>query len=246
MNIIDSFHIHLNSDDAIKYYAGNSFCEFNIRNFEISSQCTIYLSVNHAVIPYSFYNVNSSNNTLNYILNDGATQTVTLSPGNYGIIALLNHLRTLLAADFTITYSTTTNKLTFSSLSSYFRFLSNSTCFGLIGFTDGNKISTLSTLTSDSMVNLSPVRCICIYSSFQTGNITTIAPFNHSILCSIPISVSPFNMIVYHNSSNSKTNIDTNIFNSVLIKIADQNGKVIDLNNIPWSITLQLDIVDFT
>jgi hypothetical protein len=179
-------------------------------------------------------------------LNDGTTQTATLSPGNYGIMSLLNHLNNILGANFTITYSTTTNKLTFTSLSSYFRFLSSSTCLGVIGFTDGEKISTASSLTSDSMVNLSPVRCICIYSSFQTGNITTIAPFNHSILCSIPINVSPFNMIVYHNSSNNKTNIDTNIFNSVIIKIADQNGNIIDLNNIPWSITLQLDIVDFT
>jgi len=246
-NIIDTFQIHLNSTDAIKYYSSNnSYCEFNIRQFEISSQCTIFLSVNHAIIPYSFYQINETNNKLVYNINGSFYTTIYITPGNYNINQLKQFLYSEMGGIFAITHNTITNKLIFTHPTNNFQFSLASTCFELLGFESGiDYSSTNFVLSSSDMVNLSPVRCVCIYSSFQSKNITSIRPFNHSILCSIPVSVGPYNNIIYHNLSGSKVNIDTNTFSSIIIKIADQESNTIDLNNIGWSMTLQIDVVDY-
>jgi hypothetical protein len=131
---LETFQIHLNSEDAIKSYSlGNNYLEFSLRYFEIPSDNTIYLSVHHAVIPYSFYNVNQNNNTLSYVFG-GSIITGTIPIGNYTANTLLTALKTLLP--LTVTYSSITNKFTFTHATLNFSFLkANSTCLGLMGFT---------------------------------------------------------------------------------------------------------------
>jgi hypothetical protein len=51
-------------------------------------------------------------------------------------------------------------------------------------------------------------------------------------------------MITYENQQ-YKTNLNSNIFNSVIINIMDQDGNYINFNGIHWSITLQLEIVNY-
>jgi hypothetical protein len=65
-------------------------------------------------------------------------------------------------------------------------------------------------------------------------------------LCSIPITTAPNSMISYINPSNYKINIFSSMFSSINIKILDQNGEPIDLNGCHWSMTLQLDVLQFT
>ncbi len=64
----DTLTIHLNSSNATKYYNGsyNSQVEFTLPVINIPSDYTIYLNVAHVAIPYSFYNINTSNNILKY------------------------------------------------------------------------------------------------------------------------------------------------------------------------------------
>jgi autonomous glycyl radical cofactor GrcA len=242
---IETLQIHLNSEDAIKSYSsGNNYLEFNLKYFEIPSDHTIYLSVDHAVLPYSFYNVNSTNNTLCYVLN-GSVVNVTFPIGNYTTTTLLNMLKSLITT-LIISYSATTNKFTFSHSTLNFSFLNTfSTCFKLLGFSLNDQISSSNILISNGIVNLCSTRCICVHSTFRTDNISTSSALNSSIICSIPINVSPYSLITYSNHSNFKINLHTNIFNSVVIKLMDQNGQAIDFNNSPWSKVLQLDIVDF-
>jgi hypothetical protein len=67
---------------------------------------------------------------------------------------------------------------------------------------------------------------------------------SNNILCSIPISVNPFSMITYQNNG-YKTNLNSNLFNSVIINITDQDGNFLNFNSIHWSITLQLELVNY-
>ena len=63
----DSLQIHLNSQYASKYNNTNySDCEFALPVIECQEGYSLYLSVLHAVIPYSFYSINSTNNVLFY------------------------------------------------------------------------------------------------------------------------------------------------------------------------------------
>ena len=59
----ESIQIHLNSKYATSYNDGNlNDCNFFLPIIEAPSQHTILLSVQNAIIPYSFYNINSNNN----------------------------------------------------------------------------------------------------------------------------------------------------------------------------------------
>ena len=60
--------IHLSSKDAYKNYNNISYSEFFLGNLEYDSEYEIFLSVQHAVIPYTFLNVNQTNNNLSYTL----------------------------------------------------------------------------------------------------------------------------------------------------------------------------------
>ena len=73
----------------------------------------VYASVQNAIIPYSFYNVNSNNNTLMYTVNGGSVQTLNITEGNYNVNTLITAITSAIPA-FTITYSNSTNFLTFT------------------------------------------------------------------------------------------------------------------------------------
>ena len=213
----DTIQIHLNSEQAIKYYTGTSYCEFALPFFTVPSTCNLYVSVVHASIPYSFYNINNLNNCLCYTLSNNTIIRVYIPLGNYTSATLLAALISILPNTFTITYSPIQNIFTFTNANSfsltYDSVISFSTCFGVLGMTNiqhtATSNGTIYTLSSDTLVNLAPVRCICIYTTLHTGSITSLAPLNQNILCSIPISTAPFTMITYHNDGKYKINLNT-------------------------------------
>ena len=247
----ETIGIHLNSSNATKYYNGtaNSQVEFSLPRIDIPSDYTIYLSIAHVAIPYSFYNVNSYNNILRYTILS-VLYTITIPVGNYTVNNLLIQLKALFPSDFTVSYNGINNKFTFTHATQNFTFIYqdnilSSTCLGLLGFSKLYHDSSNRSLTSDTMANLCPTRCLCISSTFLTQNISTITPNNSNILCSIPITVNPYTIISYQNNSTFKVNLNTNVLNAVQIKLADQDGNLLDFNSIHWSITLTLELVNY-
>ena len=102
---MESIQIYLNSQMADKYLNGASDCEYNLPLIEIPDGFHIYLSVVSCLIPYSFYNINSSNNTLFYSVGGGDSNRLTIPIGNYNVNSLLSVLKTNISSAFTITYS---------------------------------------------------------------------------------------------------------------------------------------------
>jgi hypothetical protein len=90
-------------------------------------------------------------------------------------------------------------------------------------------------------------QCLCIGSNLQTGNInlSSVQQNYRSIICSIPLDGQPFSLIAYKNPNNYKVNLYSNNLSVVNIKLLDQNGNLIDLNGKYFSLTLQLDIINF-
>ena len=173
MSNIDSFQIHLTSQTADKIYSNNNCdAEFYLPVIEIPSQYHIYVSVQHAVIPFTFYNINSSNNTLNYNINDNIF-TVIIPEGNYNINNLKTYLSTAMGG-FTIVYNSINNRFTFTHSTNNFIILSSSTCLSLIGLLAQDNYSTGLRLTSNRAVNLAPIRCICVSTNLKTFNIENI------------------------------------------------------------------------
>ena len=173
-------------------------------------------------------------------------QSINISYGNHNINTLLSELKSQLSPSFTITFNSITNKITITNSTYDFVILLNSSCLDLIGFSSLSDIySSNKTLTSNTNVNLQSVQCICIRSNMQTNSITSGNQNNVSTLASIPISNQPFTTIAFINQSNHKINLYNNNLNTISIKLLDQNGNIVDLNGLHWSMTLQLDILKF-
>jgi hypothetical protein len=247
----DTFQIFLNSRDATTFNNGSSDCDFYFKNIECLSQFHIHLSVKHAVIPYSFFNINTNNNQLFIRLynTQGFTQNLSfsLSLGNHTIASILTELKLLLGTSFTITYNSITNKLSFTHSTYEFVLLSSSSCLEIIGFAIGKDITTINkSVESNTSVNLQSVQCICINTNIHTNSINTGNLNNAHSLASIPLNQTPFSMITYVNNSNFRVNTYSNNLNQITIKLLDQSSNVINLNGLHWTMTLQVDILKYT
>jgi len=253
----ETIQIHLNSRYATSYNNNNtSDCNFTLPNIEVADGYYIHLSVLTCVIPYSFYNIDSTNNSLFYQeiiaeLNGVNIQvnntTLYIQSGNYNAIQLASYLTSNLPRT-TVTYSTITGKYTF--INSTYNFIINSqysSCLSILGCSTNDLYNTsaLKMLVSNTPANLSPRQCICINTNLPTGNINNQLGSNRSIICSIPVISQPFSLITYNNFNGAKFNLYSNFINNISLRLTDQTGTTLNLNNQYFSITLQLDIIKF-
>ena len=249
MSSIDSLQIHLNSRYATNYNS-LSDCYFITQNIEVPTDYQINISVKNAAIPYSFYSVDETNNFLNYRVNVNQYYEVYFEVGNYSIYQWLAHLQNKLP-NLVVTYDKIKNKFTFTNSTFSITILQSSTCYEILGFTLGSEyesslINNVNVLVSNACINLSTHQCVCIASNFISNSINLVNQNKSTILCSIPISVSPNSMITYSAGVNDyKVNIFQNIFSVINIKLLDQNAKLLNLNGCHWSLTLQLDVEKF-
>jgi len=257
---IESIQIHLNSKYADSYNNNNNLsdCIFQLPVIEIPLQHSIKLSLQHAVIPFSFYNINANNNQIQFqeIIVDGngnqtgtINNTLYISYGNYNALQLAIYLGTLFPNNrMTVTYDNIRNKFNFTNSTYDFKFISSlCTCQELLGLSTNDlyNSSIFKTYTSNRLINLATVKCICVATNLQTGCITNIAKNETSILCSIPVISNPFSLIDYANTSQFKVDLHSNVINTVRIKLIDQDGNSINLNGMYFTLTLQLDIYNF-
>jgi hypothetical protein len=223
---------------------------FHLPHIHVRKTKKVSISVLHAQIPGSYYNINNSNNILVYSIDDGSLpgepvkKTVQMQPSNYNINTLITHIESLLEVEFDITYSASSNKLTITHSTFDFELDDSSTCFELLGFSSVDHESTSQTLTSDNVVNLFNIRTLHICSdNFILNNIDSFNPNNSNILASIPITSSFNSIISYSNPHDVHSEINnTRNLTNLHIKITDQDSNVIELNNAHWSITLLLSI----
>ena len=243
---MESIQIYLNSQSADKSFNGAADCEYNLPLIEIPDGFHIYLSVVSCLIPYSFYNINNRNNVLQYSFDGITINTLSIPIGNYNVNSLLSVLKSNLVA-FTITYDNIKNKFTFTHPTNNFMFMSSSTCLQILGFNNNETISSfIFSLTSVNCVNVYTIRTVQVNSNLITYNINKVQKNNFCILCSVPITCTPFSLIEYINRTNFKTNLFLNRISNIKIKLTDDNGNLIDLNGCHYSLTLQLDVISFT
>ncbi len=241
----EKIQIMLNSKTANQYLNDNTTdCLFQIPIIDIKRKHKAHIAVIDAVIPYSFYNVNSTNSTLNYTLNS-VSYTLSIAHANYNVNTLKSYLTLNLQPGFSIEYVNATNKLIFTHSSFDFTFLNTSNCFELLGFVEGEAYNSSSYILSSAIsINFFTIRNIQIASTnFILNNINTATPNKASIITSIPITANMGGIINYKNINNITSLVHevTNI-NNLHIQILDQDGDLLDLNSLHFSINLLLTI----
>ena len=251
MTSFESIQIHLNSQYANKYNNIHySDCEFALPVIEAQQGYTLYLSVLHCVLPYSFYSINSTNNILfysEYQATPAVNTTVYITPGNYNANQLAAYLTTNLPRT-NVTYNSITNKFIFTNSVNEFKILNAfSMCQNLLGISTDDLYNTSigRSLTLAKQVNLSSTRMVNIATNLQTGCINNLRTNSQDIIACVPVTKNPYSLIDYTNQNNFRVNLNTNTLNFINIKLLDQNGRSLELNQQYFSITLQLDIVNF-
>jgi len=243
----ESIQIYLNSRYATQTIDDNPANSiYYLPVIEIPDGHYIYLSLQNASIPYSFYSITSSDNTFIWGLVAGPINTYYVEPGNYNITQLIDVLQVAMGSGYIITYSNITSKLLITHSSSNF-IIYASTINHVLGFSKTTDTqSTLNLLYGRDCVNLNQIRAINIEVNFPTYNVNVAQPLNQNILATIPVYVAPFSIISYTNNNNFRTNLYVNKLDQIQVRIIDNNGSLVNLNGINYQITLQLDCIKFT
>ena len=160
----------------------------------------MYVSVQFATIPYSFYNVDYFNDLLVYNVNNGSDISISIPQGNYNTNTLRTYLLSVMTG-FTITYSSLNNTYTFTHSTYDFSFKKASTCMEILGFNEKVTYSSVSkSMTSINSINLFTIRNIYIQSNnLILNNINNSTPNNCTILASIPLTTGQFSVLNYNN-----------------------------------------------
>ena len=203
-----------------------------------------HVDVVNAQIPVSFYNINYASNKLQYTINGGSIQTLTIPVGNYSISSLKTEIKSqFLAAGyvFTILFNESTNKYLFTNSLYDFIFLSlGSTILETIGFDSVNSYtSSNKTLLSEHCVSLLGIKKLKISSvSLATSGFSSSG--GGDLLGIIPVNAGPRQMISYVNSANRKSLLKNRVVDSIDLMITDETNTFVNLNNVEWSITLAI------
>lgn len=239
----NTINLYINSKFALKQLNGTSNCIFDFSNLPIDDG-EIFVSVQSAQIPGTFYNVDDINNLLVYSVNGGANVNLVIPPSNYNCNSFMAYLMTVMTG-FTITFNNQTNKYTFTHATNVFSFKSTSTCFELLGFIEGQTYNSSGlTLTSTLCINFFTIQAVLIeISNLITNNKTSnVEENNPSILVSIPITTSQNSVLSYYNIYNLHERINTvKNFASFQVRLLDQDLDLLDLNGANWTATIQLN-----
>jgi len=244
---IDSRLISLNSSNA---YLKNNLNFLSDVIFRLPGLLKKESDIKHvqyqivdAQIPVSFYNVNYTNNVLNYQISS-VNYSISADVGNYSFTSLATNLIAKFLANghiFSITINKQNGLVTFSTTGTNFIFQVSS-MFNILGLL-ANKNSTSFNLVCDYPFNVLGITKIKIVSQmFNSYNIDSANNGLSNNLALIPVDQPSFGLIVYENKSNSKYTLRTDTLDEIDLQILDQNNNLINFNNIDWQITLLLEI----
>ena len=233
--------------------------EINARSDEI-----LLLFLKKAFIPFSFYTLSSSqkNNKLDIkeTQSGGATNiySITIPDGNYNINELNSKIKTLLESTstfsykYSISFDTTTGKVRFlllsgtSALKSELLFQSGTnsalSCRRLLGFKELDIEFDLSnTADSQNVVDMADgLDSIRIGSNLVGDNIKTSNGETGELLI-VPVNFSPFSILYFDALEPFKHKLSTRTIKEIEIKMTDLNDNIIDFNNIPYTLILEVE-----
>ncbi len=249
--------INISSKEAYKPTGNVSELEISLREaISCGINQNFLVSVRSATIPYSWYNISSNNNTIRYgpANDETTTYQITLTQGNYSAYQLASEISAKILSQsgdvVQISYSTTRNKYSYtiplSEEARALRFywsLSSATYF--LGelpninrtFIPGNSYESIYQL------QLFPYTMLYIKSDLVQANTINNSGIFENILETIPVNCPPFGVVQFLNSTNHKTLITNRTIDTIRIRIQDEDGNLINLNNKHYTLCIQIDTI---
>lgn len=221
--------------------------------YELKNKITIpnnidcYIQLNTFKFINAFYNVNSSNNKFYVSLVKSGTihnVVVTLPNGNYSIISILQYLNTALAVEkLDFTYIDTLFKVNITASGGHTFYLMNgvNNCFRLLGFVNLSSTTYVTTLTSDSVINLSGTQVL--YISLENVNLSSNSckqSQNTNVIENITVDALIGSSQSFSNTNNAKFKVNENFISSINVKIYDEYNNLVDFNSTDYFLSLGL------
>jgi hypothetical protein len=243
--------ISLNSNNATRYLNGDYLSDvvFDFTNILSPSDDISYVEVGvgNAEIPATFYNIDITNNVLNYRI-DATNFVMTVPPGNYNYNSLVTQMTTLLTANghtFTFSLNRNSNILTMTLTAggtTWNRISLGSTIYYILGF-DPDTIYNIvgNTITFPRLFNLLGQKKLKIYSSnISIDSFDSVNTATNNLLCTISVNQPGFNLIIYTNIDGLYAHMRNRYLSTVDIQIKDELGNLINFNGIDWTMTINL------
>jgi hypothetical protein len=225
----------------------SGYPDSNVFNLNLSTSYSGIkkIELQSAIIPNTWYNINSYNNKL--IFNEGALDiTATLTNGSYNIIQLTAEIASKMTTAsgvlvYTCTASGITQKVTITTTSNYILKFSNAGCCNkVIGFASVDTSNAL-THTSDYAYDLNPIKSIYLDVVQFPHQVKNSVGDSHSFI--IPIVSTSGYLTIFQNGSNFNQYTPSNpldYLSAVTCTLKDQNNRLVDLNNAEWECVVKL------
>lgn len=189
-------------------------------------------------IPVSFYIVFESNSTIRITYGASEIQTLGIPQGNRDIDFITQYLNDNLRYAYAASYDPARNEIVLSGGTTPIR-VGKSELLGFSeGDTSGPPVQGLYSMTGTNGVNLCRTGSIFLQSNLQCQNRDPVFKTSSTILAKVPLVSEQSNEILHFTSPVSVRLLDSIVF-SVSVRLVDDSGRAIDLNGLPWSLTLQ-------
>jgi hypothetical protein len=246
-----SSQIYLNSSNADLYLNGTmksnlTFFFQDVLTFDRHIM-TKKFSIVNAQFPVSYYLINDSNNKIIINIQSDAGIVYTFPNGNYNVTQFINQWYITVGTAWKLTYSSITNKITFSYPYSFkFSFNDINSLMLILGFNNSNLVysSMNGKITSPYAVNFGGILKLDVKtSSFNLSNMDSYQKGRVNTIASIPVNSAQNGYILYNNFTNYNSMFKASQISDLNIIIQDEFNNFIDFNNCDWSITIQIDVM---
>lgn len=216
------------------------------------------LSVRAVTLPYTFYTVEQgTNNSFTYLDSNGVSKLIyvngSASSGSPSATQMVTNIQAQLnintdGAVWTVSINQVTAKLTFTSTKlSTFQFGSpaDPETYKVLGFDSATSAVFLANTprTFNNLINLSPHQFVFVRCNLpiQTGH--DFDSYTQNIgdaIAKVEITGNPFTNI-YYEPKNLEIRMIMSLSGQFTFRLTNRKNKVLNLNGIPWSITLDFD-----
>jgi hypothetical protein len=244
-NQSESIQIHLDSYYAtVKRNNNSADCMYQLPIINTARDNYLHLSLISMIIPYSFYNINTSNNIFRFNLLSGDEIALIVPPGNYNINQLVLFLNTSMGNNMRCSYNSVSNKMTFSNDATTFMIISNDFS-RILGFPSTTLFAT--STTAPYCVNLYTITNINVETNLLTYNYSNVPneQTTNTILANIPVLTQPMGLIGYENKGDYRVNLYVGEMTTLSIRLRDNRGNIIDMNGCDYTMSIQIDTVPF-
>lgn len=214
----------------------------------------IQIKVQQFVAPVSFYNINSTNNTLHYFIDLDEKPLFTIPEGNYTAASLQTALSNeLVPKGVTVIYDDDTMKFTFESNATPtepITFDADSTCLSLLGFTEGedhdsDEVDGVETLISQYPIDLSPTKALYIsIPNLSINNLNGNTGQRTQVIACVPVNEEAGDVVCFNNDLGQSIHTQEDVISEFHIKVLDEDqSTLINFNNQHFLLTIELSFV---